>query len=65
MEFIQQRSLLFKKIVLNHFIINYQLSITKFVNNLNIHNKNLIYVKGNEKMDEEFSIERLMFKLRK
>ena len=47
MEFIQQRSLLFKKIVLNHFIINYQLSITKFVNNLNIHNKNLIYVKGN------------------
>jgi hypothetical protein len=39
--------LLFKKIVLNHFIINYQLSITKFVNNLNIHNKNLIYVKGN------------------
>ena len=29
------------------FIINYQLSITKFVNNLNIHNKNLIYVKGN------------------
>ena len=47
MEFIQQRSLLFKKIVLNHFIINYQLSITKFVNNLNTHNKNLIYVKGN------------------
>jgi len=47
MEFIQQRSLLFKKIVLNHFIINYQLTITKFVNNLNIHNKNLIYVKGN------------------
>ena len=47
MEFIQQRSLLFKKIVLNYFIINYQLSITKFVNNLNIHNENLIYVKGN------------------
>jgi len=47
MEFIQQRSSLFKKIVLNYFIINYQLSITKFVNNLNIRNKNLIYVKGN------------------
>lgn len=47
MEFIQQRSLLFKQKVLNYFIINYQLSITKFVNNLNIRNKNLIYVKGN------------------
>lgn len=47
MEFIQQRSLLFKQKVLNYFIINYQLSITKFVNNLNIHNENLIYVKGN------------------
>ena len=47
MEFIQQRSVLFKKLVVNYFIRNYGLSITKFVHNLNIRNKKLIYVNGN------------------
>jgi hypothetical protein len=47
MEFIQQRSVLFKKLVVNYFIRNYDLSITKFVHNLNIRNKKLIYVNSN------------------
>lgn len=47
MEFIQKRAVLFNKLVLDYFIKNYELSVTKLLYKLNIRNHNLIYVKSN------------------
>ena len=47
MEFIQKRAVLFNKLVLDSFIKNYELSVTKLLYKLNIRNHKLIYVKSN------------------
>ena len=48
MEFIQKRAVLFNKLVLDSFIKNYELSVTKLLYKLNIRNHKLIYVKSNQ-----------------
>jgi hypothetical protein len=47
MEFIHKRANLFNKLVLDYFIKNYELSVTKLLYKLNIRNQKLIYVNGN------------------